>query len=160
MASNYDLLVDLHDVIYQEPKDKAVLIKRVLSPDSDRVVSFIAKEFNDSWASEAKAGLYKPNPTCFIAVKDETVIGFACYDATAKGFFGPLGVSEKARGLGIGGTLVQRSLLAMKEDGYAYAIIGGVSERTKPFYDKVCNGVMAIPNSRKVYLRLIRNIKR
>ncbi|MFR3259058.1 MAG: hypothetical protein ACLTRS_18385 [Lachnospiraceae bacterium] len=31
-------------------------------------------------------------PKCFIAVEDKKVIGFACYDSSAKGFFGPIGV--------------------------------------------------------------------
>ena len=31
-------------------------------------------------------------PKCFIATENGKLIGFACYDATAKGFFGPIGI--------------------------------------------------------------------
>lgn len=158
MANN-DLLVDLHDVIETKVKDSDIKLVRVLSPDSDKVVEFIKREFSDEWASEAKAGLYKTNSTCFIAIKNEEILGFACYDATAKGFFGPIGVSEAARGLGLGISLVRKTLLAMKEDGYAYAIIGGASDKTHAFYEKACQNILVIPNSRKVYLRMVRSIK-
>lgn len=157
--SHNDLLVDLHDVIETPLKDPTVKLIRVLSPDADKVVDFIKREFTDEWASEAKVGLYKVNSTCFIAVKNEEILGFACYDATAKGFFGPIGVSEAARGLGLGINLVQKTLLAMKEDGYAYAIIGGASEKTHAFYKKACQNILPIPNSRKIYLRMVRDIK-
>ena len=159
MATNYDLLVDLYDLKQTPFTNDKVQIKRVLPPDSDKVIEFILKEFTEEWASEAKSALYRANPNCFIAVRDEKVIGFACYDATAKGFFGPLGVSKDARGLGLGIILVQKTLKAMRDDGYAYAIIGGASVKTQPFYEKACGNILPIPNSRKIYLRMVRNIK-
>ena len=57
----------------------------------------------------------------------ETIVGFACYDVASKGIFGPVGVREDYRGKGIGKTLLLTSLLAMKKEGYAYAIIGDAS---------------------------------
>ncbi len=150
MASNYDLLVDLYEVDFKKKEECSYKIIRVLSPNSDKVVDFITTNFNVSWASEAKAALYRPNPTCFIAVDNKKIIGFACYDATAKGFFGPLGVDPNYRGKKIGQALTLTCLEALYNDGYAYAIIGGVSERTKAFYDKICR-VTPISNSRKIY---------
>jgi len=52
----------------------------------------------------------------------------ACYDASARGFFGPIGVAAERRGENIGQVLLVRTLNAMKEYGYGYAIIGWVSE--------------------------------
>lgn len=149
----YDLLVDLHQVDYSK-KDSGAVIKRALSPDSDLIVDYITKTFNASWASEAKAGLYKAQPTCFVAVIDKKVVGFACYDATGKAFFGPTGVSPEHQGKGIGRALLIYTLEAMLYDGYAYAIIGAV-RGAKGFYEKVCNAV-AIENSTKHYNRLVR----
>lgn len=148
----YDLLVDLHQVDYSN-KECGAKIKRVLSPNSDHVVEFIINNFNQTWASEAKAALYRPNPNCFIAVIDQKIVGFACFDATAKAFFGPTGVSEEARGKGVGRSLLLHTLEAMLHDGYAYAIIGATSGAI-PFYEKVC-GAIKIENSTKVYNRLI-----
>jgi GNAT superfamily N-acetyltransferase len=81
---------------------------------------------------------------CFIATSDKQILGFACNDTTLRGFFGPTGVSEQARGLGIGKALLMRSLEALREIGYAYAIIGGVGPRG--FYEKAC-GAIEIPGS-------------
>jgi GNAT superfamily N-acetyltransferase len=62
--------------------------------------------------------------TVFLAVRGQELLGFACYDTTAKGFFGPTGVDEQARGQGIGEALLIVTLKAMREAGYAYGVIG------------------------------------
>jgi GNAT superfamily N-acetyltransferase len=62
--------------------------------------------------------------TVLIATRDDTLLGFACFDTSAKGFFGPTGVDPAARGQGIGEALLLATLRAMREDGYAYAVIG------------------------------------
>lgn len=134
-----DLIVNLYlDHLNKEihVKNNDIKIKRVLSPHSDKVVSFIESTFTKGWASEAKSALYHNNPTCFIAVKDNNIIGFACYDATAKGYFGPIGVDSGYNGLNIGQALLFSALKAMKNDGYGYAIIGSVSDKVLPFYQK------------------------
>jgi predicted N-acetyltransferase YhbS len=51
---------------------------------------------------------------------------------------------ESARKLGLGKALLMRSLEALRESGYAYAIIGGVGP--KEFYEKNC-GAIEIPGS-------------
>jgi hypothetical protein len=53
-------------------------------------------------------------------------------------------VDESVRGLGIGKILLLKCLYGMKEQGYAYGIIGGVGPAS--FYEKVCNAVL-IPGS-------------
>lgn len=72
------------------------------------------------------------------------MIGFACYNATAKGFFGPTGVSPEARGLGAGKALLIAALHAMREDGYGYGIIGAAGPTE--FYAKTV-GATEIPDS-------------
>ncbi|QJS97796.1 GNAT family N-acetyltransferase [Dolosigranulum pigrum] len=68
-------------------------------------------------------------------LKMKKIIGFSAYDATGKGFFGPVGVSESARGKGVGRELTIYSLNALKNDGYAYAVIGG-AQNAAGFYKK------------------------
>ena len=72
------------------------------------------------------------------------MLGFGCYDTTAKGFFGPTGVDEAARGKGIGAALLLVCLHALYADGYAYGIIGGAGP--VEFYEKIV-GAMVIPGS-------------
>ena len=109
-----DYLVNLYDLELDNLEvNPNYRIVRVLSPNSDRVIEFIKNNFTDNWASEAKAALYKNNPTCFIALDKANIIGFACYDATAKGFFGPTGVEESYRGKGIGSSVVKKLIYMM-----------------------------------------------
>ena len=153
-----DYIVNLYDLDLEDLSkvcsNPEVRIVRSLSPNSDQVVEFIKKHFNDNWASEAKSALYKTNSTCFIAILNGEVIGFACYDATCKGFFGPTGVNEKYRGQRIGKALLLHTLRAMKEEGYAYTIIGSAGDDAITFYETNAKAV-ALNNVRSVYDRMI-----
>lgn len=149
-------LYELDDNYSYKSKIHNISIRRILSPSIHYLEDFLLKNFGKGWVSEIKAACYKSNPTCFIAVDDNCneIVGFAGYDATCKGFFGPLGVNEKYRGKHIAADLIYKSLLAMKEDGYAYAIIGGVEDKVKGLYEKVCNA-KSIPSTKSVYSRMI-----
>jgi predicted N-acetyltransferase YhbS len=61
----------------------------------------------------------------FIALQQATLLGFACYDATARGFFGPIGVLPATRLRKVGANLLHACLTDMRSVGYGYAIIGG-----------------------------------
>ena len=123
-----DLLVRLYDLPDFESEARVaaagVEIRRALPPERDLVLAWIAKHFHRLWAAEAALTLSAHPITCWIAVRGERLLGFACHDATAKGFFGPTGVDETARGQGIGEALLSRTLRGMREAGYAYAVIG------------------------------------
>lgn len=152
------MLVNLYNLPneYSFINEQGIKIMRVLPPDIYLVTEFIKENFSLAWASEVSVSLYKSNPTCFIALKDQEIIGFACYDASAKGFFGPIGVAEKYRSYGVGKALLMKTLIAMREDGYVYAIIGSASG-AKAFYEKTCKAI-EIPNSDlSVYERMICN---
>jgi predicted N-acetyltransferase YhbS len=152
IMNSADLLVDLYQLEFTYPSIP-VSIKRALSPDSDAILTFIKTHFSERWVSEAKSGLYKTQPTCFIATDDKKIIGFACYDATAKGYFGPMGVDSNYRKKGIGSALVMKCMESMYHDGYGYAIIGAVSAHSFHFYNQIC-GATPIPNSKAIYGRL------
>ena len=96
-----------------------------MPPELGLVTDWIKERFSVWWASEATVAFSRQPPSCFVAVKDGKLIGFACYDATARGFFGPTGVDEAARGDGVGHALLLASLLDMRAQGYGYGIIGG-----------------------------------
>lgn len=139
-----DLIVNLYEKDYLkdtnvELKNKDIKIKRLLSPNADALVEFVKTHFSLGWASEVKAGIYKPHPTCFVATHEGNIIGFACYDATAKGYFGPTGVNPEYRGNNVGQVLLLTTLEAMKEAGYGYAVIGAVGEKVQGFYARYVN---------------------
>jgi len=134
-----DLLVKLYNLpdiapIIENHKAAGIEIRKPIAPEKHIIVPWVRKEFNDAWADECEAAFSNHPVSFFIAVKDEKIIGFSCYDATYKDYFGPIGVSEEFRKQGIGKVLLLSCLHAMAEEGYAYAIIPTGSFE---FYKKV-----------------------
>lgn len=161
-----DMLVNLYDV---SPDDEltarlatdGVRIVRALAADSRRVISFIERSAadwpgdpRDNWAGECGAALAQQPSTCFIAVQGREVIGFACYDATAKGYFGPTGVAIDHQGRGIGRALLIVTLLAMREAGYGYGIIGWPAPDAIAFYGRAVNAQLITGATTDIYSRL------
>ncbi len=120
-----------------------VQIKRAFPGDRDKILRFIREHFHEGWALEAETALLQVPGTCFIAEEAGEILGFACYDVSALNFFGPTGVRQDARGRGIGRSLLLACLWAMRLKGYAYAVIGWVSDAAE-FYRKTV-GATFIP---------------
>lgn len=144
-----DMLVRLYDLpasdsLYRSVEDAGYVLRRARAFEKHTVAAFAQEHFSPKWVSEVEVALSRQPVACFIATRDRKVVGFACYDTTLRGFFGPTGVAESARGSGLGKALLFKSLEALRELGYAYAIIGGVGPRE--FYAKAC-GAIEIPGS-------------
>jgi hypothetical protein len=140
-----DLLVRLYDL----PEDGGripggVTIRRALAPERRLVVEWVGRTFFPNWASECEVAFSALPIMTWIATRNDHLIGFACADATAKGFFGPTGVAEAERGKGTGEALLMATLRGMREAGYAYAIIGGAGP--VDFYRKRLDAI-EIPGS-------------
>jgi GNAT superfamily N-acetyltransferase len=125
-----DMLVKLYELKRDPALDSrmtshGIVIRRVLAPELPALTAWIEPRFGAGWAAEATAATMRQPPTCFIAIQAEQLIGFACHEATAKGFFGPTGVDQAARGKGVGHALLLETLLDMHAQGYAYGVIGG-----------------------------------
>jgi GNAT superfamily N-acetyltransferase len=123
-----DLLVRLYDLPVFEAEARVaaagIVVRRAIAPESHFVLAWIRKHFHETWVSEATRGMAQNPVTVWVAVKGDKLLGFACHDTTAKGFFGPTGVDEAARGPGIGEALLIATLKGMREAGYGYAVIG------------------------------------
>jgi hypothetical protein len=139
-----DLLVKLYELPERDPllkklSDDRICIRRAIAPEKHVVIDWVLKNFSMGWASECESAFANKPITCYIAVKDKKMVGFACYEATYKNFFGPTGVIESSRGKGIGKALFLTSMYAMESQGYAYAIIG--SAGPKDFYVKTARAI-------------------
>ena len=149
---NFDMLVKLYDLPDVHLPDEKMLnaqirIIRPMPSDKSRIAAFIRKEFSEVWANEFEKAMSNMPASCFIAINEEKqIIGFSCYDASCRDFFGPIGVSEECRGLHVGKELLLSALYAMREAGYGYAIIGWCEEKNRQFYGKAC-GAVEIPDS-------------
>jgi GNAT superfamily N-acetyltransferase len=144
-----DMLVRLYDLpksqeIYHEVENLGVIIRRPGAYEKHIVSSFIQEHFSAKWVSEFEIACHRQPISSFIATRNSEVLGFACYETSSRGFFGPTGVLQTARGMGIGKALLLKSLEAMYAEGHAYAFIGGVGP--KEFYEKAV-GAIEIPGS-------------
>jgi predicted N-acetyltransferase YhbS len=142
-----DMLVKLYELdryLAAYPPVNGVEVRAAMAYEKSQVLAWITREFNARWADEAAAGFARQPVSCLIAVRDGKVVGFACYEATLRGFAGPIGVAADARSAGLGARLTLAALQGLKHLGYAYAIIGGVGP--EEFYTRIC-GATVIPGS-------------
>lgn len=119
-------------------------IRRAQPFESTPVRHFVAENFSRSWADEISVGFARQPISVFVATIDRKLVGFAAYECTRRGFFGPTGVVEAARGKGIGKDLLLAALEALREMGYVYAIIGAAGPVR--FYQQTV-GAIIIPDS-------------
>lgn len=129
-----DMLVNLYALPAPEAAPPGVRIYRAFPGEKARVLRSL-RALAPHWAGEVEVALSQMPATCFLAFLGGKPVGFACYDATAKGYFGPTGVLPAARGKGIGRALLLTTLYAMRDAGYGYAIVGWAGDAA-PFYKK------------------------
>jgi GNAT superfamily N-acetyltransferase len=153
-----DLLVRLYDLPVFEAEEKVraagIVVRRGKAFERDFILDWIGDHFSGPWVSEGAVALGQQPATIYVAVRDGALLGFAAYDTSAKGFFGPTGVDEAARGQGIGEALLIATLKGMYEAGYAYAVIGDPGPVA--FYQKRLDA-MEIPKSKPgIYAGMLR----
>jgi ribosomal protein S18 acetylase RimI-like enzyme len=128
-----DMLVKLYELdddwqLIAEQKSRGITLRKPIGPEKHLVVGWVADNFGSAWAGETDVAFTNRPRSCFVAVKNDAIVGFACYDATALGFFGPLGVDRRHRRMGIGTALLMACLLDMKLKGYGYGVVGAVKD--------------------------------
>jgi len=147
-----DMLVNLHGLA-AAPALPGVTLRRALAAERRPVVGWVEARFGPGWAGECETGFAATPTRCLIALRAGVMAGFALWDVTARGFFGPIGVDDGARGGGIGAALLLGVLAAMRGDGYGYAIIGDAG--VPDFFARVA-GAIPIPGS-SLYAGLLKN---
>ncbi|NVJ86324.1 MAG: GNAT family N-acetyltransferase [Algoriphagus sp.] len=134
-------------------KDK-VVFRRAIAPEKHLVSEWVLEQFGEYWKSEVEVAFSRQPITCWIAQRENQILGFACYESTARNFFGPTGTKETERGKGIGKVLLIKSLESLREMGYAYAIIGGVGPAE--FYEKAVGAQIIEGSEVSIYKHLLR----
>ncbi len=123
---------------------QGVIIRSCRPYERHILADWVGQHFSPKWVSECKVAMGHQPVGCVIATRGRRILGFACWDATARGFIGPMGVGAEARGLGLGRALLVTALEQMQAFGYAYAVIGGVGPAD--FYAR-CVGATPIERS-------------
>ena len=155
-----DMLVKLYNIPHSHDIEEnlfksGIRIKKALAPDRSKIIAFARTCAKDDYSDEVRAAFANNPVTCYIATREKELIGFACYEATARNFFGPMAVLESERRKGIGKALLLKSLESMQELGYAYAIIGWPAKSAVDFYKKCVNAILVDEKSSGVYKRMI-----
>lgn len=153
-----DMLVKLWELPPLEPaiEDAAargVVVRRALVPERPVVLDWMHAQF-PAWAAEVDVAFSRQPVACFVAVRDGRLLGFACHDAIAPDFFGPTAVLESARGQGLGRALALAAMHALKAEGYAYAIVGGVGPAA--FYEKTLGAVAIAGSALGIYAGMLK----
>jgi GNAT superfamily N-acetyltransferase len=164
-----DLLVRLYDLPpLAAPLDalaaRGIVVRRALAPERHVVAAWAEAHGSAGWASECEVAFARVPLACFVAVErppalagagadatPQTLLGFACYEATCRDFFGPTLVHPGHRGRGIGRALLLAALHAMRDEGYGYAIIGWASD--VDFYRRTVGAVVIEGSDPGIYPR-------
>jgi GNAT superfamily N-acetyltransferase len=154
-----DLLVRLYDLPPFEPVAAAlsqdgIVVRRALAAERPAVTAFARAHDSEVWVPECEAAFSRLPVTCFVAVDNDALLGFACYEATCRGFFGPELVHPARRRAGIGRALLLAALHAMYADGYAYGIIGWAS--SADFYQRAVGATVIDGSEPGIYRHLLR----
>ncbi|MFO1308788.1 MAG: GNAT family N-acetyltransferase [Burkholderiales bacterium] len=154
-----DMLVKLWELPPLEPAienaaARGVVVRRALAPEKPAVLDWMRAHF-PAWAAEADVAFSRQPVACFVAIRDGLVLGFACHDAIAPDFFGPTAVLEPARGQGLGRALALAAMHALKAQGYAYAIVGGVGPAA--FYEKTLGAVAIAGSAPGIYAGMLKS---
>lgn len=153
-----DMLIRLYETATGDRPTPALpmQLRKPLGAEHDFVVSWVARHFSAGWASEARAALTNRPITLFIAAQREPpeLLGVCAYDATVRGFVGPIGVAEQARGSGVGAALLQACLCDMRAMGYAYAVAGAVA--APGFFRRVAGATEIENSSPGIYSGMLR----
>ena len=153
----HDMLVRLYDLPRLDDAlascaARGVTIRRLRSPEKPILRAWVREHF-PRWLAEAESACCRLPIACFVAVRERSLVGFACHDATCRNFFGPEGVLESERGRGVGRALLLATLNAQRDQGYAYAIIGGVGPAA--FYAKSVGATPIVGSTPGVYADLL-----
>ena len=128
----------------RELAGSGIIIRRAQPFEITRVREFIEREFSGAWADEASVAFAGKPVSLYIAVAEGEVVGFAAYECTRRGFFGPTGVVERLQRRGIGKALLLACLWGLGKMGYVYGVIGRAG--SVEFYEKAV-GAIVIPDS-------------
>ena len=96
-----------------------------------------------AWHAEVAVALEAEAPPLHVAVRGGEVLGFAAHSTNNAelGWFGPMGTSPAARGLGIGAVLLRRCLADLRARGHRDATIAWAA--ALPFYERACGAAVA-----------------
>ena len=82
-----DMLVKLYALpdsrdVYERLSKAGITTRHALAPEKHKVVAWVREHFSEAWASEVEVAFARQPVSCFIAIRQKIILGFACHDAT------------------------------------------------------------------------------
>ena len=139
-----DMLVKLYDIPSGTPYLEAlqaagITVRTARAYEKHQVLAWVRRTFGSGWASECDVAFSNHPISCFLAVEDDAIIGFACYESTWKNFFGPWGSLNMPVAVGSAQPSSWPASMPWLLNGYAYAIIGNAG--APAFYAKTAGAI-------------------
>ena len=158
-----DMLVKLYNLPSQEAwinqvNRQGITIRKPIGPEKYAVIAWVQEHFGLGWAAESECAYFRDPRSIYIAVRKSSdnqpiILGFACYDATTKGFFGPIGVHNQERANGVGAALLMACMNDMKREGYGYCVIGDAGPTD--FFRKICGATEIEDSNPGIYADML-----
>ena len=149
-----DMLIRLYALPPADTAAPGLVLRKPIGPEADVVVDWVRATFGAGWASEARVALGNRPATLVVATDTEGLAGFCAFDATARGFVGPIGVRPSAQRGGIGAALLRAALQDMRAAGYGYAVAGAVG--APGFFARVAGATEIAGSAPGLYAGLLR----
>jgi mycothiol synthase len=113
------------DAEEQRLAKEGVTIRRASTSDRAELERFFEKDFGGDWLYEASQALAVDPPALHLALRDDEIIAFSGHSSQNRewGFFGPMGTTPAARGLGLGRVLLWHCLNDMLHAGHRTTVI-------------------------------------
>ncbi|MGC8863232.1 MAG: GNAT family N-acetyltransferase [Armatimonadota bacterium] len=119
-----------------------ITVRRLRADERDKLREWMERDgWSKGWQYQTLRAAEAEPPAVFIAERGGEFVAFACYDGVRPGWFGPMGTSEHARGLGIGSATFLKCLQDMKAKGYRVCEINSVGPLY--FYSKTANATVS-----------------
>jgi len=135
-----DMLVSLKELPITPALAESYDMELARPWDSIKIIEWVKTNFSEGWASEVMCGLSQHPSRVLIIRQNTSIVGFACYNVTFPGFFGPTGVSDAHRNLGLGKVLLIESMHRLQKLGHVYGFIG--SPGPVEFYQHVLDAYL------------------
>lgn len=125
----------------QELSRAGVVVRELSRRDEAPLRAWLERTWGPNWTYEGLLALRRRVPTGVVAEQNGRIVGFAVFDSTRPGWFGPMGVEPGLQGGGVGVELCVRAFEAMARKGYTEAQIAWAGPRC--FYARKLGAVIS-----------------
>ena len=109
----------------QRLREAGIEVRRATPKDNTLLDAFFEKDFGAGWRLEVSLAMRNDPPALHLALRDDEIIAFSAHSTQNRewGFFGPMGTTPAARGLGLGRVLLWHCLNDMHDAGHPITVI-------------------------------------